>query len=169
MGTSTARSNPCDLWKLQRRFCSRGKAEDHDRFSIADLADFFLPPFQFSAEEHVQISVKDEKKTYRGKIDLLVLQDQMWLLVIESKRQALSLSVGIPQVLTYMLSHQIHQPETTPLYGMVTNGSNFVFLKMVLVDGIPIYAKSDEFLLEKKDDRAQILQILKQIGRSIQV
>ena len=135
---------------------------------LLDLADFFLPPFQFSAEEQVQISLRDEKKTYRGKIDLLVLQDQMWLLVIESKRQAFSLSVGIPQVLTYMLSHQINQPEVNPLYGMVTNGSNFVFLKMVLLDGIPIYAKSKEFLLEERDDRAQILQILKQIGRSIQ-
>ena len=136
---------------------------------LLDLADFFLPPFQFSAEEHIHISLRDEKKTYRGKIDLLVLQDQMWLLVIESKRQAFSLSVGIPQVLTYMLSHQIHQPEVNPLYGMVTNGSNFVFLKMVLLDGIPIYAKSDEFLLDKKDDRACVLQILKHIGRSIQV
>ena len=136
---------------------------------LLDLADFFLPPFQFSAEEQVQISVKDEKKIYRGKIDFLVLQDQLWLLIIESKRQAFSLSVGIPQVLTYMLSHQINQPKVNPLYGMVTNGSNFVFLKMMLLDGVPVYAKSDEFLLEKKNDRACILQILKQIGRSIQV
>ena len=148
---------------------------------LLDLADFFLPPFQFSAEEQVQISMKDEKKTYRGKIDFLVLQDQLWLLIIESKRQAFSLSVGIPQVLTYMLghvlSHPINQsnvnlqtnPQVNPLYGMVTNGSNFVFLKMMLLDGIPVYAKSDEFLLEKKTDRACILQILKQIGRSIQV
>ncbi len=33
--------------------------------------------------------------------------DQMWVLVVESKRQALSLSVGIPQVLTYMVSKGI--------------------------------------------------------------
>ena len=51
----------------------------------------------------------------------------------------------------------------------MTNGSNFVFLKMVLLDGIPIYAKSKEFRLEERDDRACVLQILKQIGRSIQV
>ena len=144
---------------------------------LLDLADFFLPPFQFSAEEQVQISFKDEKKIYRGRIGFLVLQDQLWLLIIESKQQAFSLSVGIPQVLTYMLghllSHPINQPKVNPrvnpLYGMVTNGSNFVFLKMMLLDGIPVYAKSDEFLLEKKADRACVLQILKQIGRSIQV
>ena len=76
-------------------------------------------------------------------------------------------------MLGHLLSHQINQPkansQVNPLYGMVTNGSNFVFLKMMLMDGIPVYAKSDEFLLEKKNDRACILQILKQIGRSIQV
>ncbi len=131
---------------------------------LLDIADFFLPPFRFSAEEQIQISFKDDKKIYRGKIDLLVLQDQMWLLVIESKRQALSLSVGIPQVLIYMISHQRRQPSHQPLYGMVTNGSNFVFLKMVQKEGKPIYAKSKELLLEEKDDRIHIAQILKQIG-----
>ncbi len=134
---------------------------------LLDLADFFLPPFRFSAEEQIQIAFKDHQKTYRGKIDLLVLQDQMWLLVVESKRQALSLSVGIPQVLTYMLSHQIRQPTPNPLYGMVTNGSNFVFLKMAQREGKPIYAKSKELLLEEQDDRIQILQTLKQIGQQL--
>jgi hypothetical protein len=134
-----------------------------------DLADLFLPPFQFSAEEHAQISFRDENKTYRGRIDMLVLLDQMWVLVIESKRQALSLSVGIPQVLTYMVSNLKNEPRTNPLYGMVSNGSNFVFLKMVLLDGAPVYAMSDELLLARDSDRIQILQILKQLGRSLQV
>ncbi len=136
---------------------------------LMDLADLFLPPFYFSAEEHVQISFKDDKKTYRGRIDLLVLLDQMWVLVVESKRQALSLSVGIPQVLTYMVSNLRNEPRSNPLYGMVSNGSNFVFLKMALLDGHPVYAKSKELLLEEEADRTQILQILKQMGRSLQV
>jgi hypothetical protein len=136
---------------------------------LLDLADCLLPPFRFTAQNQIEISVKDDKLVYRGKSNLLVLQDQMWLLVVESKRQALSLSVGIPQVLLYMLSHQIKQPKITPLYGMVTNGSNFVFLKMMQMDGTPVYAKSKEFVLEERDDRTQILQILKQMGRSLQV
>lgn len=136
---------------------------------LMDLANLFLPPFRFSAEEHIQISFKDDQKIYRGKIDLLVLLDQMWLLVVESKRQALSLSVGIPQVLTYMLSNLRNEPRTNSLYGMVSNGSNFAFLKMALRDGLPVYAKSKEFLLEEEADRTQILQILKQMGRSIKV
>ncbi len=135
---------------------------------LLDLADFFLPPFRISSEEQIQISCKDEKTVYRGKIDILVLINQIWLLVIESKRQALSLSVGIPQALTYMLSNQTLPLPSMPLYGMVTNGSNFVFLKLMTVDGKPVYGKSDEFLMEKRSDRIQILQILKQIRQVFQ-
>jgi predicted type IV restriction endonuclease len=134
---------------------------------LLDLADFFLPPFRVSAEEQMQLVLKDQKKTYRGKIDILVLKNQMWILVIEARRQAFSLSVGIPQVLAYMLSNSIALASREPIYGMVTNGSNFVFLKMMRVDGGSIYGKSDELLIEKKGDRVKILQILKQIGRLI--
>jgi hypothetical protein len=134
---------------------------------LLDLADFFLPPFRVSAEEQMQLVLKDQKKTYRGKINILVLKNQMWVLVIEAKWQAFSLSAGIPQILAYMLSNPIALASREPIYGMVSNGSNFVFLKMMQVDGRSIYAKSDELLIEKKSDRVKILQILKQIGRLI--
>jgi hypothetical protein len=131
---------------------------------LLDLANFFLPPFRVSAEEQMQLVLKDQKKTYRGKIDILVLKNQMWVLVIEAKRQAFSLGVGIPQILDNMRSNPIALASREPIYGMVTNGSNFVFLKMMQVEGQSVYGKSDELLIEKKGDRIQILQILKQIG-----
>jgi hypothetical protein len=136
---------------------------------LLDLANFFLPPFRVSAEEQMQLVLilKDQKKTYRGKINILVLKNQMWVLVIEAKRQAFSLSVGIPQILDYILSNAIAMASQAPIYGMVTNGSNFVFLKMMQVEGQSVYGKSDELLIEKKGDRVQILQILKQIGSLI--
>jgi hypothetical protein len=131
---------------------------------LLDLANFFLPPFRVSAEEQMKLVLKDQKKSYRGKIDILVLRNQMWVLVIEAKRQAFSLSVGIPQILDNMWSNPIALASQEPIYGMVTNGSNFVFLKMMQVEGQSVYGKSDELLIEKKGDRIQILQILKQIG-----
>ncbi len=131
---------------------------------LLDLADLFLPPFRVSAEEQMQLTLKDGKQIYRGKIDILVFKNQMWVSAIEAKRQAFLLSVGIPQVLAYMLSNSIALASRAPIYGMVTNGSNFVFLKMTQVDGRSVYSKSDELLIEKKGDRIQILQILKRIG-----
>jgi predicted type IV restriction endonuclease len=127
---------------------------------LLDLAGFYLPPFYINTEEEVQIQTADEGVAIRGRIDVLVLKDQLWLLVIESKRAEFSLRVGIPQALTYMLGTP--NPDR-PLYGMVTNGSNFVFLKLVQQE-IPVYARSKEFLLEEDDQLHHVLQVLKQLA-----
>ena len=127
---------------------------------LLDLAGFYLPPFYISTEEEVQIQAEDDGIAIRGRIDVLVLKEAFWLLVIESKRAEFSLRVGIPQALTYMLATP--SPER-PLYGLVTNGSNFVFLKLVRQD-TPFYARSKEFLLEEDGQLGQVLQILKRLA-----
>jgi hypothetical protein len=127
---------------------------------LLDLAGFYLPPFYINTEEEIQIQAADEGVAIRGGIDVLVLKEQFWLLVIESKRAEFSLRVGIPQALTYMLGTP--HPDR-PLYGMVTNGSNFVFLKLEH-QGTPMYARSRELLLEEDDQLRQVLQILKQLA-----
>ena len=127
---------------------------------LLDLAGFYLPPFYISTEEEVQIQAEDDGIAIRGRIDVLVLKEAFWLLVIESKRAEFSLRVGIPQALTYMLATP--NPER-PLYGLVTNGSNFVFLKLVR-QGTPFYARSKEFLLEEDGQLGQVLQILKRLA-----
>jgi len=127
---------------------------------LLDLAGFYLPPFYISTEEEVQIQAEDDGIAIRGRIDVLVLKEAFWLLVIESKRAEFSLRVGIPQALTYMLATP--SPER-PLYGLVTNGSNFVFLKLVR-QGTPFYARSKELLLEEDGQLGQVLQILKRLA-----
>ena len=126
---------------------------------LLDLAGFFLPPFYVSTEEEVEITAQDAETIVRGRIDVLVLQDQFWLLVIESKRAEFSLKVGIPQALAYMLA----APQQLPLFGLVTNGSNFVFLKLDR-SGTSRYARSKEFVLEQDDDLEIVLQILKRFA-----
>jgi hypothetical protein len=83
--------------------------------------------------------------------------------VIESKRAEFSLKVGIPQVLTYMLANPNW---LRPLYGMVTNGSNFVFLKLVQQD-VPRYARSKEFILDQGNELYTVLQVLKQLAQIV--
>ena len=129
---------------------------------LLDLAGFFLPPFYLSTEDEVQIVAQDEGVIVRGRIDVLVLQDQFWLLVIESKRAEFSLKVGIPQALAYMLA----APQQLPLFGLVTNGSNFVFLKLDR-QSTPRYARSKEFVLEQDDDLEIVLQILKRFAATL--
>jgi hypothetical protein len=71
---------------------------------LLDLAGFFDPPFYSTSEASMNLIAKDGKLTVRGKMDVLVMLDQLWVLVIESKRAEFSLKVGIPQVLACMMA-----------------------------------------------------------------
>jgi predicted type IV restriction endonuclease len=78
---------------------------------LLDLAGFYRYPFYITTEESVEISeeviienevnTEDTKEIIKGKIDVLVIQNQLWLLIIESKRSSFSLAKAIPQALTY--------------------------------------------------------------------
>ncbi|XGB43376.1 MAG: hypothetical protein LVS60_06370 [Nodosilinea sp. LVE1205-7] len=50
-----------------------------------------------------------------------------------------------------------------PLYGLVTNGTDFVFLKLLRQDH-PLYARSRQFILAQDHDLEQVLQILKRLA-----
>jgi hypothetical protein len=130
---------------------------------LLDLAGFFDAPFYSTSEASMNLMAKDGKLTVRGKMDVLVLLEQVWVLVIESKRAEFSLKVGIPQVLAYMMA----APQgSQPIYGMVTNGSNFTFLKLA-IDAVPQYAQSDVFDIERGDDLVRVLQILRQLSQVV--
>jgi hypothetical protein len=127
---------------------------------LLDLAGFFLPPFYVDTETTVEIVAEEAGVTLPGRVDVLRLIEQIWVLIIESKRAEFSLKVGIPQVLSYMLA----TPQTDrPLYGLVTNGSSFLFLKLVM-GNVPQYARSKEFILDQDDGLALTLQIMKRLG-----
>jgi predicted type IV restriction endonuclease len=130
---------------------------------LLDLSGLFLPPFYVSTEDSVEIEAADESMVVRGRIDILVLQDQLWVLAIESKRAEFSPKVGIPQILSYMLA----APNgNLPRYGLVTNGTDFVFLKL-MVQEIPCYARSRQFVLGQDNDLERVLQILKHLAATI--
>lgn len=152
---------------------------------LLDLAGFCLPPFYVDTETSVELVVpgasaaalpspdlrSDEPAsdqpasdlTLRGRMDVLVGLGRLWVLVIESKRSAFSTAIGIPQVLSYRLTASPAEPGDR--YGLVTNGSHFVFVKLGPVSPDRWdYAKSQEFILDRKDDLAQVLQIMKQLG-----
>lgn len=130
---------------------------------LLDLAGLLLPPFYVSTEDSVEIEATDENIVVRGRIDILVLKERLWVLVIESKRAEFSPKVGIPQVLSYMLAAP---QRNCPLYGLVTNGTDFVFLKL-LVQEVPCYARSRQFVLAQDHDLDRVLQILKRLAEIV--
>ncbi|MEH2364053.1 type I restriction endonuclease [Nostoc sp.] len=139
---------------------------------LLDLAGFYRHPFYIATEESVEISeeiIIDDEKTFeetqeiiKGKIDVLVLQDKLWLLIIESKRSSFSLAKAIPQALTYMLANP--QPEH-PVYSLVMNGEDFQFMKLLKQDK-PVYALSDRFTLYRRENELyKVLNVLKTLGQ----
>ena len=139
---------------------------------LLDLAGFYRHPFYIATEESVEISeeiiidnevnAEETKEIIKGKIDVLVLQDQLWLLIIESKRSSFSLAKAIPQALTYMLANP--QPEH-PAYSLVINGEDFQFMKLIKQDQ-PMYALSDRFTLYRRENELyKVLNVLKNLGK----
>ena len=125
------------------------------------LADFFLPPLSIQSEVVVQLSIADEELAIEGKIDILVLHNRLWILLIESKRAAASIEVGLPQLLAYMLAspHPVQ-----PVYGMITNGGSFVFLKLVQGPDAAYYALSRIFEMRNPgNDLYPVLAVLKHL------
>ena len=134
------------------------------------LAGFYDSPFHLRSEASVSIKttieVEDETgalqpETLRGRIDFLVLQDQFWQAVIESKETTFDIEMGVPQILTYMMG----APSTQKcIFGMVTNGNHFMFIKLQRSPK-PEYSFSNTFsLLSDLNQLCDVLQILKRIG-----
>ncbi len=130
---------------------------------LLDLAGFYHKPFRIETETSVALEMKDENEIIRGRIDILVIKNGLWLLVIESKRSDFAVTRAIPQALAYMMSNS----ETVqPTFGMITNGNEFLFLKT----SRNAYANSRLFsLVNPNNELYEVLQVLKYLGSKISV
>ena len=131
-------------------------------FPLLELAGFYDEPFFVTAEAPVQIEIQDTHEILKGRIDTLIIQQEIWILIVESKR-SVALTVAIPQCLAYMLGNP--QP-AQPLYGLVTDGDLFMFVKLMHENTEIIYDFSEPFslLVARRHKLYQILQILKNIS-----
>lgn len=134
------------------------------RMAILDpllfIGGFYLAPFHVKAEKSVRIATEDEDTIVTGVLDVLVLKDKLWAMVIESKQVEFSIEAGLAQILSYMLAnpHREH-----PNFGMITTGGSFIFLKLVPGES-PHYGLSRLFsLLNPGNDLYTVLSILKQL------
>jgi hypothetical protein len=128
---------------------------------LLSLAGFYSPPFRLRTENPIKIALEKDDEEVRGRIDILVLQELLWVLVIESKEAGFSLIQAIPQALSYMMATPTPQ---IPAYSLVTNGSEFRFIKLQ-VQPTPEYGFSDLFTLQRRDnDLYGVASILKKIS-----
>jgi len=126
------------------------------------VGKFYLPPFHIKLEKSVEIATEDKGTIIRGRIDFLLLKEQFWVTVIESKQVAYSVEAGLDQILAYMLATPHPQK---PVFGMITSGGSFIFIKLVKGNP-PQYATSDIFDIRNRGNELySVLSILKRLGQ----
>ena len=132
---------------------------------LLHLAGFYRYPYAVRLEQPVHLEIPEQDEVWRGRIDALVVQEQLWLLVVESKGSAFGIDQAIPQALGYMF---VAPSPDRPLYGLVTNGTSYAFLKLMRQPKA-IYSVSDVLLLlPGRSPLHQVLAILKKIGNGLQ-
>ncbi|NEO87589.1 MAG: restriction endonuclease subunit R [Spirulina sp. SIO3F2] len=178
---SEAQLQPMELKQDDQMLLDRAKADflylakDHLHEEIIKLvvlspllsaAGFYRQPFRPVAERQVELEFADDDPILRGRLDILVLNERLWVTVIEAKSSRFNVLEAIPQTLFYMLASP-SQP--SPLFGLATNGSDFLFLKLVQGEQ-PQYGFSRLFsLLNPGNDLYQVSTILQQLGQRVAV
>jgi Type I restriction enzyme R protein N terminus (HSDR_N) len=139
---------------------------------LLELAGFYDPPFKIKAETTIELAIDDGEEVLRGRIDVLVLQNRLWVAVLESKKTMISArwsptdrrSSVLLQALAYMMSRL---ESDQPLFGILTNGDEIVFVKLTtqptrqyqLSRAVSLYTLPSELQLA--------LQTLKQLGQVV--
>jgi predicted type IV restriction endonuclease len=128
---------------------------------LLEMAGFYDPPFHLRSETSIRLELEGKNdRIYQGRIDSLVLQERLWVILVESKRTSFSAAVALPQAIAYMVANP--QPEQAS-FGLVSNGTSSIFVKLHENQ----YDFSDEFSLNRRQnelyDVLQILNRLKEI------
>ncbi|GAP95375.1 hypothetical protein NIES2104_18970 [Leptolyngbya sp. NIES-2104] len=128
------------------------------------IAGFYDPPFRVRAEESVVLTLDDSEEVLQGRIDALVLLNQLWVVVLESKKTALSVWTALPQTLAYLMANPHPQQ---PSFGLLTNGDDILFVKLVQAES-RFYSLSRVFApFTSGRELYIVLQILKRIAQVI--
>jgi hypothetical protein len=131
---------------------------------LLTLAGFYDPPFTIKAEESVQLILADSEEVLQGRLDVLVLKEQVWVVVLESKKTALSVWSALPQTLAYLMANP--HPDN-PSFALMTNGDDSVFVKLSQAEGRQYNVSRVFAALTSMQELQGILQGLKQLSNLV--
>ena len=136
---------------------------------LLELAGFYDPPFKLRSEASVEISIDDGEEILKGRIDALILQNQLWVLVLEAKKTTVPLRSALPQLLTYLTANPLSESTSSksPTFGVVTNGDEVLFIKLASQPSAQ-YGLSRAFsIYTNYSEMQQVLLTLQKIGALI--
>ena len=129
---------------------------------LLDLAGFYRRPYRITTETSIEIDLEEDNQVIRGRIDVFVVNQHIWLAVIESKRSDFAATRALAQILSYMLANPDPEQST---FGLITNGSEFMFLKAQRQPTAQ-YATSRLFsLFNPGNELYQVLAIFKHLAQ----
>jgi len=132
---------------------------------LLDALGLCDPPYRIRGEAWVEVQTAVDTEegaiTLEGRIDALTLQEQFWLVIIEGKRGGFNVLQAVPQTLAYMAATP--HPER-PVFGLVTNGYDYLFTKLVRQERRE-FALSHNFTLLSDEQRnlLQVARVLKHL------
>ncbi|MGF1569382.1 MAG: type I restriction endonuclease subunit R [Nodosilinea sp.] len=129
---------------------------------LLELLGLCDPPWRVEGERYVEIAIENNAQVLRGRMDVVVIQRQLWIVLIEAKHFGFSVLQGIPQTLAYMMGSPQGQSLT---YGLITTGEDFLFLKLSRQPTAQ-YALSNKFTLlsDEQNNLHRVAQVLKQLA-----
>ena len=66
---------------------------------LLDWSGFYQQDIQIKTEEKVDYQFKDKDEVIRGILDILIVQNNLWLLVIETKNAQTTVNAALAQLL----------------------------------------------------------------------
>ncbi|MBD2603849.1 type I restriction endonuclease subunit R [Scytonema hofmannii FACHB-248] len=131
---------------------------------LLELMGLCDPPFKIQSEQLVKVEIEnggEEELVLEGFIDTLVVQNRLWVVLIESKRYGLSVMQALPQTLAYMMANP--NLEMRLIFGMITTGEDYIFIK--LNQQTRSYALSNKFTLSnpRENELYEVMQVMKRI------
>ncbi|MEL6382054.1 MAG: type I restriction endonuclease subunit R [Cyanobacteria bacterium J06626_18] len=128
---------------------------------LLELLELYDPPYKIRSEKPVRVELKDGDVVLQGIIDALVIQQQFWVVMIEAKPYGFNVSLAVPQALAYMCG----SPTPGIHYGLVTNGEDYVFVK--LDSAIQQYGLSRKFTLSnpQHNELCDVVRVMKRLVR----
>ena len=126
---------------------------------LLDLAEFYRSPYQIESEYPIQLEIPDEDgDIIQGRIATLVIKRSVWIVLVESKRTQMSVHTGVLQALTYLLARS---DCNCPGYNLVTNGSEFLFLKQA---GSEFATSNLLSIVNEGNELDRVLQVLRRVS-----
>jgi hypothetical protein len=127
---------------------------------LLELLGLHDPPYLVKGEKHISIEIEDSDQILDGLIDILVMQNRLWVVMLETKRYGFSVMQALPQSLAYMMANSNASGVS---YGLITTGEDYLFVKLNTQQRT--YDLSDKFTLTTRHDNQlySVVQILKAI------